>query len=297
MKKYLPSKKFIKFFGIILGVILVVILVSVFYDNKIEFRNNNSVNDLVANEASNFYTLDSDEDGLYDWEESLWNLNSKDPKSNPLGVADKDYVEAKRQEILLNNGGEDSSDKELNQTDILSRQFLSTAALLRDSGEVDKNSIAIFSKSFEEMFSNAEVRDPFIIKDLKLTNISPTKYKEDLAKAFKPMIDADIDEINLLYRLASGDQKALQDIEKLITIYQNLSNDLFNIETSENLANIHLAMINGVTKLSVVFMSMKNLEDDPVSAMIGYSRYEKYSDELAGALSSLDAYFLQNGII
>lgn len=297
MKKYLPSKKFIKFFGIILGVILVVILVSVFYDNKIEFRNNNSVNDLVANEAPNFYTLDSDEDGLYDWEESLWNLNSKDPKSNPLGVADKDYVEAKRQEILLNNGGEDSSDKELNQTDILSRQFLSTAALLRDSGEVDKNSIAIFSKSFEEMFSNAEVRDPFIIKDLKLTNISPTKYKEDLAKAFKPMIDADIDEINLLYRLASGDQKALQDIEKLITIYQNLSNDLFNIETSENLANIHLAMINGVTKLSVVFMSMKNLEDDPVSAMIGYSRYEKYSDELAGALSSLDAYFLQNGII
>lgn len=297
MKKYLPSKKFIKFFGIILGVILVVILVSVFYDNKIEFRNNNSVNDLVANEAPNFYTLDSDEDGLYDWEESLWNLNSKDPKSNPLGVADKDYVEAKRQEILLNNGGEDSSDKELNQTDILSRQFLSTAALLRDSGEVDKNSIAIFSKSFEEMFSNAEVRDPFIIKDLKLTNISPTKYKEDLAKAFKPMIDADIDEINLLYRLASGDQKALQDIEKLITIYQNLSNDLFNIETSENLANIHLAMINGVTKLSVVFMSMKNLEDDPVSAMIGFGRYDDYSAAFSNTLKKLDDYFTQSGII
>jgi hypothetical protein len=296
MKKYLPSKKFAKFLLVLLGIVVIFFSFSIFYNKKTVFKNKNE-NLSFFDEGVNFYTLDSDEDGVYDWEESLWGLNPKDSKSNPLGTLDGEYVESKREEISRNNTSSDIQEKDLNQTDILARQFLSTASLIRDGGGLDNRSFEVFSESFDQLFSNTDVRDIFSMKDVLIGDVTPAKYKESLAQAFKPLLDTPIEELGLIERLSSGDPKAPKDVEKIVEIYRNLSNELSKISVPANLSEIHLAMMNGTGRLAIVFISMRNLENDPVSAMVGFSRYEEYTNSLTEALKKLDDYFVRNGII
>lgn len=296
MKKYLPSKKFVKFMLIFLVVLVALFSFSIFYKKKTVVENNSKQVDFFTNDV-NFYTLDSDDDKVYDWEESLWGLNPKEMRSNPLGIVDGEYVEIKRKEITESEAFNDSGAEELSRTDVLARQFLSTAAILRENGGLDEGSLEIFSKSFDEVFSNTEVRDAYSMENLKISNVSPVKYKESLSIAFQPIINSGIEELDLIYRFASGDKKAAEEMEELIGIYRKLTEDLSAVETPANLANFHLGMINNSAKLSVVFMSIKVLEQDPVSAMVGFGRYEEYSKGLFDALSGLGDYFESNGII
>jgi hypothetical protein len=135
------------------------------------------------------------------------------------------------------------------------------------------------------------------MKDVLIGDVTPAKYKESLAQAFKPLLDTPIEELGLIERLSSGDPKAPKDVEKIVEIYRNLSNELSKISVPANLSEIHLAMMNGTGRLAIVFISMRNLENDPVSAMVGFSRYEEYTNSLTEALKKLDDYFVRNGII
>ncbi len=299
MNKYLPSKKFIKFIGVIILVGILIWAGSFFLGKKHIF--NNSKNDLALNsdDSNNPYMADSDKDGIYDWEEGLWGTNPFDPNSNGTGVDDGVYIEAQKREIQEKNNlsGDNFSEDNLNQTEIFARQLFSTASLARQQGGLSTSDLDAFSKSFGQALSDTRIKDPFNLIDLKLGSASALTYKTNLAIAFDPFLKANISELEVIYKFSNGDAAAGAKIDQQATLYRNLSNQILMVETPHNAAGIELAMVNNSAKLAIAFINMRHISDDPVLAMVGLHQYQQYSQELEHTLADLQAYFTANGII
>jgi hypothetical protein len=302
MNKYLPSKRFVRFIGGILAVTLIVWVCSMVFGKNQIFKNNDAEANVKALSNDNIhdaYKIDSDSDGLYDWEEGLWGTDPNDPKSNGTGVNDKDYVEVKKKDIQdKNNLSADSDiDANPNQTEILARQFLSTASLVQQQGGLSSDSLNSFSNAFGQTLNNASIKDPFTVSDVKVGAVDVNVYKDNLGKDFKPILSADLEELENIYELANGDDSAIANIDKLVVLYRDLSNDVLNTQAPYDAAGIQLQIINNASKLSIAFINLKHLNDDPLLAVVGFREYEQYSEGLQEALISLQNYFSRNGII
>lgn len=301
MNKYLPSKKFVKVIGAVLVLGAVILAISMLVGRRETFENSENDSLFAAEGAiDNFYNADSDEDGVYDWEEGLWGTDPFDKDSDEDGISDGDEINQNKEEIRQKNSlGVDQavSSDSLNQTEIFARQLFSAASLANQGGGLTVNSVDAFSKSFGDAIEQSAIKDPFTLVDLKLASVAPAEYKAGLAKVFDPYLKAHINPTQVIYNFSSGDTSALSDIESLSKIHSDISNELLKMQAPHNAAGIHLTLVNSNAKLSVAYLNMKNLIDDPVLAIVGFSQYQEYSSETEKALESLSKYFASNDII
>lgn len=300
MDKYLPSKKFLKFFAIVLLLILVGWLISFFFSNKSNYESKNDVKDLVADaNQNNIYTRDTDGDGVYDWEEGLWGTSPTNPDTNDDGVSDGDEIKKRKEQIKKNNNLTNQSDQEkgLNQTELFAREFFATASLVNQQGGLSSEALKSFSDSFGNSVSNSKIKDPFTLTNVKLSSLSPQEYKTSLDKAYTKLLDSGLDEFVVIYKFSAGDATAKSDIDELITLYQDLSNNLLNLPAPYAIAGTHLSMINNAAKISIALSNISELNEDPLTSVIGLRQYDEYSKAFQKSLGDLANYFDSNGII
>ncbi len=298
MNKYLPSKKFAKFFGAIVGVIVLVFLISgVFPNEKTFVAKGGEASVTSSDELPSPYEQDSDDDGVFDWEEGLWGTDPYKKDSNDDGVSDLDEISSRRDDIKgEEDTSEDSSDENLNQTELFARQLLSTASLASQQGGLSDASIDNFSKSLSNSIIGFSIPDQYTLADIKMAAVLPGTYKASITKAFQEYLTANISELGLIERLIAGDITAEADADELIKIYGKLSTDLLKVEAPYPVAGTHLAMINSATKLSAVFINLKNVGTDPLAAVAGLKSYQKYSEEIELAATRLTDYFRASGV-
>ncbi len=298
--KYLPSRKFVIFIGsaILLGVLIwvgsMVLGKSATYTKK---EKDNSV--AGSSESENFYTMDSDKDDIYDWEEGLWGTDPNKADTDGDGVSDGEDIKERKEAIQDRNDieGEIALSEDLNQTEIFARQLFSAASLANQSGGLSPESLNNFSESFGKSISGASIADLYRPSDLKLGQVSAAEYKKDLSMIFKPYLDSKLSTESAIYLMSTGNVSAETDIEKLAELHHGISNSLASLEVPFAVAGPHLAMANNSAKISLALLNLKNLEQDPILAMIGLRQYFEYSTEYEKALSDLSAYFKANGII
>lgn len=298
--KYLPSKKFVKFIGaaVILGAVIWV--GSRLLAREVNFKRADDALSLKDSKEDNFYTRDSDGDGIYDWEEGLWGTDPENKDSDGDGVTDGDEIKADKKQIQDKNNLDDStipSDKNLNQTEIFARQLFSAASLAKQSGGLTSGSLDSFSKAFGKSVSEAKIADVYNSSQIKLTDMNAAAYKKEIAEIFKPYLDSGISADNAIYRLSSGDIAAENDIEKLSELYHDISNKLILSPAPYTMAGAHLSLANNTAKLSIAMINMKNLGEDPVLATVGFNQYETYISEIEKALKTIGDYFKAGGII
>lgn len=290
MKQYLPSKKFLKFIGLIILIGLVIWLVSIIFFKKQIYQN--KAQDNVVSVDDNPYSVDSDKDGLYDWEEGLWQTDANRADTDGDGISDLQEIDA-RKELLQESDKTDETkeEKELNQTEMFARQVLATASLLDQQGELSEEGLKAFADSFETTLNNSKIKDPFTLLDIKLATMTPVEYDAKLKTAFGGFIKADLTELDIIYRFAAGEEGTLAEMDKLISLYNELSNNLLKTPAPHNAAGLHLMLINNTAKITIALINLKSLKDDPLIALIGIRQYEEYSAELKETGRSLLKYF------
>ncbi len=283
---------------IITGVVILAVAMLVSRRQTFENKNDESLF-LVEGAIENFYNTDTDKDGVYDWEEGLWGTDPFNKDTDSDGVTDGEEIGSNKEEIREKNnlGGEVTASEDLNQTEIFARQLFSAASLAGQQGGLSQESMEAFSKSFGGAISDSKIKDPFTLSDLKLTAVSPVDYKTSLGEAFDPYLQAGINPLNVIYRFSNGDTAVSGDIDQLSEIYNGISNSLLAIPTPHNAAGIQLSLINTTAKLSLAFINMKHIEDDPILAVVGFYQYQEYSVELENTLEKLKSYFNSSGII
>ncbi len=299
MNKYLPSKKFIIFIGSVLVVAGVIWAGAILLGKKTKYEKKDVEVVSSDSEANNFYTNDSDKDGVYDWEESLWGTDPKKKDTDGNGVTDGDEIEDRKKEIQAKNNISGSTDlsEDLNQTEIFARELFSAASLANQNGGLSPEDLQNFSTSFGKSVSNAGIEDIYKPSDLKLSAVSPVDYKKNLSIVFKEYINSGLSTESAMYRLSTGDSSAADDLEKIAELQHGVSNKLIGMQVPYAVAGPHLAIANNSAKISIALLSLKNLEEDPILAMIGLRQYFEYSAEYEKAISDLSAYFKANGII
>jgi hypothetical protein len=297
-RDYLPSKKFIRFFGLVILSGILLWGASMVFGSKQVFQSEDEKVAVLLDET-NFYQRDSDSDGVYDWEEGLWGLDPHDKDSDNDGISDGDKVEAEKAEIQHNNNfeSETTDTGDLNQTEIFARQLFSAASLAKQQGGLQPDSLDAFSKSIDKSLTDTKIDDPFKLDNISLETISSADYKVSMSKAFESFTNEDIDEVNVIYRFANGDTSAGVEVQSMAERYNVLVRDLLAVKTPHTAAGIQLGLANNAAKLVISFLNIAELEEDPISAIIGFAQYEEYSLEFENSLKDLGKYFFINGII
>ncbi len=298
MNKYLPSKNFLKFFGIVILIIGGIWLISYLFSPKTTYEKKGGEEELTTLTENSVYTLDTDKDGIYDWEEGLWGTSPTQFDTNGDGASDGDEIRLKKEEIKRkNNTSDEEPEEDLNQTEVFARQFFATASLVNQQGGLTPEMLKSFSDSFGQSITSAAIPDPFTLLDIELKSVTASDYKKSLDLAYKNLVKSGLDDLSIVYRFASGEVAASDDLDKLIFFYQELSNNLLQTPAPHNAAGIHLAMANNTAKMSLSLINIRSMNEDPLTALTGLRQYSEYSKALEDTLYSLADYLQSSGII
>lgn len=294
MNKYLPSKKFIKFFGLVLLVVGLILLISFLFSRKTSYQNKNKGKDLTTSEDLGLYTLDSDSDGVYDWEEGLWGTNSRDDDSDDDGIPDGDEISIRKKNLQAENGVDGNNlenEDDLTQTEVFARQFIATASLVDQSGGLTPEALSGFSSSLKSSIEGATIKDPFTLINMKLGSVTPEQYKKSLELAFADYLAANKMDLEIIFNYSQGVAGMDKEVATLIKLYSDLSNKLLNTEAPHGAAGPHLGMVNNSSKVAIALMNIEKLDSDPLLSMIGLKQYKEYAAALEKNITSLNEYF------
>ncbi len=301
MNQILPSKKFIKFFGIVIGAGLVIWGGSLLFSRKASYSSKDEASKTAStNDDQPFYEVDTDSDGLKDWEEALWQLDPALRDTDSDGVEDSDEVKTLRAEIKRENniGEDDISNEGLNQTEIFARQFFSIAALASQQGTLTQESLAQFSAAMDDTIKNTVIDDFFTLADLHLSGISKTDYQKKMVAIFQAAKDKNVNEFTAINNLIkSQDPKNQAEMDKAIKMFQELSSSLKDIDVPYQNSGVHLSLTNDTAKIAVALASIKNLADDPLVGILGVKQYSRYSTDLQKDYKNLSSYFSGSAIM
>lgn len=282
-----------KFFAAIIGVAVLIWIVSLIFFRKETYESKNKRNDLLAGEDLGAYSVDTDEDGVYDWEEGLWGTNPRDTDSNDDGVSDGEDIEARRRKIQADNNIQESElrDGTLSQTEIFARQFIATASLVDQAGGLSPEALSTFSDSLKNSIESSTIKDPFTLIDINLGTVTAETYKASLKAAFDPYLKANIMELETIHQYAQGSASAEANLKRLTTLYTDMSNAFIKMEAPHNAAGPHLGLVNNTAKITIALLNIQQLETDPLLAMLGLRQYNDYSAALERSINALSDYF------
>jgi len=321
-KQYLPSKKFL----IILGsLILALIFVSSanallkYYQNKSSQKNN----DNLALKASfkEFMSVDTDNDGLPDWEEALWKTDPKNPDTDGDGTSDGDEVKQNRDPLKANTAskGFEPNDKidpekiaadkkitdnyiSLSNTDKLAQglfsQYIATKKVGTTLTATDKENIVT---NFIDNLPAPKYTE-YTLKDFSTNNATDTaaikQYGNQVAEIILKNLNTKTDDVyTIISNYASSEEenaptKPLDALTPIITKNQATVSALLKLKVPLEAANGHLVLVNTFYKINQDLLSIKNAPKDIANTMMTLNQYDVNAQNLSNILFNLTQYIL-----
>ncbi|MCK5021863.1 MAG: hypothetical protein KAR54_01270 [Candidatus Pacebacteria bacterium] len=310
MNKYLPSKKVLAFLGVVF-VIFSIIFIFKRFQNRVSTYIPNINKEEITEEI---ISLDSDGDGLKDWEEVLWKTDPNNPDTDEDGTSDNDEISLNRNPLIAGPNDEITENKNniqkltsdlrsntgLNQTDIFAQElFIGYLALKQENklGTEDQDKLiqAIVGKNIQ-----SNNKENYFIEDLILVSDNQDnrqKYADELKNMFSKLSsDMRSDIIILKEALDKDDIKILKEAEENIIVYTNLMSILLNMETPFDLGSLNLQIINLLSNIIIDTKKMKAVFIDPISALIASQQYIEDENKLIMTFSEIGVYFNENNI-
>jgi hypothetical protein len=305
IEKYLPSKKFLYLLGSFAILALVFFIIFKLFSNKNSFFTSKTEPKLQTEKmtVNQLIQKDSDDDGIFDWEEALWGTDPKN-KSTFEGILDADYIRNKRGELKTET--DIATNEKLTETDKFAREFFASYTAMKASGQVDDNTIKDFSTALAQKISDPSIVNQYSEKDIKITKNDEPTDKEDyyvtaggLFEKYKT--EGIGDELDIASTMAGvGSTTDNQNQDKLIKVagaYKEFAKKLLLIPVPKSLEEYHLRIINSANKTGISVLNMSKMITDPIVGISGTSQYDKYSNELITAVNDLETFLTANDII
>lgn len=301
MKNYLPSKK-LSFF------ILIVLIIFCFFlfgkklllpftspEKKIE----KIKKELSETKVVDLITSDVDNDGVYDWEETLWrtDLNNKKTFDN---VPDRDWINMRKKELDIEEKSTIETGEKMTETDKISRELFSTFLALNQKGLINETSIEelgnVFSKDILLGKSEIEVAEDDI--SFKIINDTPQNkenYRQNILKILEKYQERGLGKELVALSVIVEDPETNFDLKSLslsAKAYQEVAEEFLNIEVPDTVSENHKKIIAEAIKTAFSLEMIKTYyENDPVLSTRGLYFYRRYSDSFEMKLYTLLSYF------
>ena len=286
-KEYLPSKKFIVSVAtIVIGVSLIfgIYKLVIFIKNKAGKGKSPTaliVKDLVEKDAN--------ENGIPDWEESLWGL---DPTKS--GSENKEFILAKRATIAKAHPELVDNTKPVSENEALSRDFFSIIMSLQQGNALDQTSIQAVSEAIGKDIEAEPIADIYTRKTVKVVESNPNTIS-DYYGAFINLVieysDKNIgDELTFINQgLQNNDPKAIKEINSISKAYKAFGAEFIKVPVPNTLVNTHISLANNYEKVGQIVANMTDLLGNPLNGIKSFINYKKYSDALTDDVDKLTA--------
>jgi hypothetical protein len=250
---------------------------------------------------NNLVQKDSDGDGIFDWEESLWGTDPYNKSTNE-GVEDKDFVEKKKKEMAANNEDENgiSNEENLNETEKFSREFFATVTALKQSGNLNEGSVSNIANVVGEKMSNSNLPNKYRITDLKKTYDVTAKNQEDFYNTVGDIYEKYRDQ-GLGTELDNMDTSTGEsddpELARISQVYLDFSKEVADLPVPSNLTQNALDILNGAYNTGLAIKNLAQMIDNPLVGLIGLTQYQKWSEQFINSSEDLETYLVDSSII
>jgi hypothetical protein len=265
----------------------------------------------LANDiSSDTQSLDTDKDGLKDWEEVLLGTDPKKADTDGDGTSDGQEVIQNRNPLV--KGPNDSTKQtvkagaaktELSPTEKLARNFFSQYMELAQSGYGD-------DADSQAALANQVIQNDMVITKPKTYTTTDIIVASDTSDAAVRTYANAVGELIKKYNdpkfrnelviakeaLEKEDFSGLKELDPIISSYKNILNGLVKIPVPLTLADTHLTMINGFNILIFSGEALRKMDTDALSGIQGSSIWLTGADGLNKAFNSLKTMFSEKKI-
>jgi hypothetical protein len=312
--QYLPSKKFF------IVVVSIAVIVGGGYGfnmwrKNVRIAQEKQTLEKIEKFATSTANVDTDGDGLMDWEESKLGTNLKSSDSDKDNTTDGIEIALGRDPLVP--GPNDfihyssissttplivSSQKDLPETEKLMREILTIASRDTQNDQkfpetVAKNIVAELDKKAKDLPVTFTLKN---ISTILETSDSLKKYGNELGGIFKKFGSPNTEEQKLLYAimvsLKTHDAESFASLPAIETAKRNEIAAIAKLKVPEDLAVFHLDLLN---ELSNTLVSMKNIGymvSDPLRAITGMRQYKSITTKINETLSSITTHFENSGV-
>lgn len=314
MKDFLPSKK--------VTAILIIPILAIFIVNIFIFRENTKDEELVA-ETIDFAQAfskqpsrvkDTDEDGLFDWEETLYGTDPTDQDTDGDGKLDGDEVDSGTDPKINGNDQDDTvkdrvagfdnldyrKDPGLTKTDILAKDFLSIYKNLKEGGNlgtpVEESAVqAVIDRNVDNFFKPKYRSSE--LNAVPLTELSLENYHKEYISIFRSAGENKEYELFLFARyLETGDESFLVQLNDNLGALKIVTSNLAKMSVPEVALFDHLNVLNSYEVLTVIVKEMVESKEDPVYQFSLANSFALAESEVRDAVYKLALFFQKNNL-
>ena len=299
-KKNLPSRKFVIVIGTVTFIVLALLLVTSYFGSSKLFSRSGVAAVTGPTTVGDLVSLDSNNNGIPDWEESLWGL---DPKGN--GPKNKLIIDQKMSAAgVVPDADTVASAPAMTASDAFAQQILSTVLALNQSGDLNTDSIDQITSTLESNADAHRISTPTYTEgDMTVSaDLSPAA-KAAYEAAFKAVtlkyknsgMGTEFDVISIVLDNPDADNEALaiQQLDPIAVAYVQYAKDIMAIPTPSDAVEKALALANASDLTGQSLGQTEKIYSDAVTGMVGLDTYVGTIDPLNQASADMISYFSQ----
>lgn len=260
-----------------------------------EYRNKQAENIYVAPEIVSStdkaaQDVDTDGDGLKDWEEVLIGTNPMDPKSKENKASSSPLVK----DIT-------KTAKELEPIDVVSREFFARYMELRQIGlssdQASQKELVEKTVNGIKFNTAKEYTSKEILVRADNSKDSIKKYGNDIALVFKTYaVQSRNEGVIAKDALQKKDPEILKELDPVIESYKNIVNGILKVESPQITSSMHLELLNGMNSALFVVQSLRKSGVDPIVGLQAASQYLPAGNKVLDAMKAIQSYLMYLGI-
>ncbi len=312
---------------ILFAALVVVVLGSIVYITKYRpIAGENSAQTSITREEtpligieSTLQNTDSDNDGLKDWEETIWGTDPQNPDTDKDGTKDGAEVNSDRDPRVKGpndkrqgNSSRDISEtaigdvKNLNTTQKLGRSiFIKYLSLKKNGADLtDEDQKVILNSAINEITLTIQYKT-YTAKNLIVGPISDVSaaraYADAMAIAVKKNSPKQVyNELALLGDIAENgddDGSKTRHLKEIVASYKAIIKAYLAIPVPQDALEKHLAFINAMSAVTTNIEGFSVAGQDIVVSLAHITPYSVHVDQMTAAFNSLVGYFAQKGVV
>ncbi len=310
----LPTRKIVPVFIICL-IVIGGLFALLEYKNQGKTINNESVISVADQKLiDSIATKDTDQDGLKDWEEALWQTAPNNPDTDADGTKDGEEIAAGRDP--LKKGPDDQltlesasttpkTTKSLTTSDQFSRELFTRYVTLKQNGggdPADYNNYADLVLTYIDKEAAAMSAKSYAAADFKvIANETPAdirRYGNEFGAFFVDDKRPDFENELVVLQRATENNNPLElaKLDANIAAYEKILAGLLKISVPNSFLPDHLTLANAVATIIVGIESMKLSFSDPIKAAAGLKNYPDASGNLLPLLQSIGGGLEESGV-
>lgn len=242
------------------------------------------------------YTLDTDGDGVKDWEETLLGTDPTNPDTNGDGIGDGEEVAQARATLLTSlrsqSEGNDTA------TDTLTGDIFSAYIQSKQSGTYDPTNFEFkLAQVADEQFKT-RAAPHYTAHDIVVRADSAdavAAYTKELREALLPIATITEYEFTTFSRAyESNDAQAIKLLAQNGNVYKKVADSLASLSVPEGAVSGHLSLLNAFSAFSTTLTTMSTSLEDPVRVLVLTRDFLEQEDAIKNAYTKITIYFTLN---